>query len=519
MSAVMPLPVMPAPWRRALPALVLLLLVWAALYFGSLQAMVGIWARSDTFAHAYLVAPIALWLVWRRRHRLAAIEPCPQPLWLLPMAVVALAWMLGELASVNALTQAAATAILVLAVPTLLGTAVAREIAFPLGFLFFMVPFGDFMVAAMMESTADFTVAALQLSGIPVYREGLQFIIPSGAWSVVEACSGVRYLIASFMVGTLFAYLNYRSLRKRAAFWVVALAVPVLANWLRAYMIVILGHLSGNTLAVGVDHLIYGWVFFGVVIGLMFFMGSRWAELDDDLSAAAVAVGLAPGAPAGRAGAGWGVALAAVLLAAAPHAVVWQFEHGPAGPAPALALPDLQGQGSSDTPPPLQPVFQGATAQASRSYVDGADTVAVHIAYYRHQHYGHKLISSENVLIKSEDKEWNRTATGATSVSVAGRAVTLRTYEVRSANTAATDRARRLAVRQVYWVGGRLTTSNHLAAALAVAHRLTGRGDDAAAITFIMSGLAEEGVAARLDAFVTRHLSALDASLAATQSR
>ena len=128
--------------------------------------------------------------------------------------------------------------------------------------------------------TADFTVAALRASGIPVYREGLQFVIPSGSWSVVEACSGIRYLMASFMVGSLFAYLNYRSWRRRLAFVAVSLVVPIVANWLRAYMIVMLGHLSGNTLAVGVDHLIYGWVFFGIVIMAMFMVGARWSEPD-----------------------------------------------------------------------------------------------------------------------------------------------------------------------------------------------------------------------------------------------
>ena len=83
--------------------------------------------------------------------------------------------------------------------------------AFPLGFLFFAVPIGDFMLPQLMEWTADFTVLALRLSGVPVYREGLQFIIPSGAWSVVEACSGIRYMIASVTVGCLFAYLSYRA--------------------------------------------------------------------------------------------------------------------------------------------------------------------------------------------------------------------------------------------------------------------------------------------------------------------
>ncbi len=144
--------------------------------------------------------------------------------------------------------------------------------------MFFAVPFGEFLLPVLMEYTANFTVTALRLSGIPVYREGLQFVIPSGNWSVVEACSGVRYLIASFMIGTLFAYLNYRSTRRRLVFIGVSIVVPIVANWLRAYMIVMLGHLSGNTIAVGVDHLIYGWLFFGLVITIMFLIGARWSE-------------------------------------------------------------------------------------------------------------------------------------------------------------------------------------------------------------------------------------------------
>ena len=74
------------------------------------------------------------------------------------------------------------------------------------------------MMPKLMEWTAWFTVLALRASGIPVYQEGLQFVIPSGNWSVVEACSGIRYIIASVTVGTLFAYLNYVTLRRRLIF-------------------------------------------------------------------------------------------------------------------------------------------------------------------------------------------------------------------------------------------------------------------------------------------------------------
>src|SRR4029453_4693921 len=126
----------------------------------------------------------------------------------------------------------------------------------------------------------DFTVTALRLSGIPVYREGTFFTIPSGNWSVVEGCSGLRYLIASITVGTLYAYLTYQKLWKRGLFFAFSVIVPIISNGMRAYMIVMIAHLSDMKLALGVDHLIYGWGVFGGVILLLFWAGSFWR--DDD---------------------------------------------------------------------------------------------------------------------------------------------------------------------------------------------------------------------------------------------
>ncbi|MBK8689369.1 MAG: exosortase A [Betaproteobacteria bacterium] len=244
--------------------------VLLAAYWPTGRSMAEIWARSDTFAHGFVVPVISAWLAWRHRALLAGVKARPAPWMALAVAVAGFGWLLGELAEVNALRQFALVTMLILAVPVIAGIDVARRLAFPLAFLLFAVPFGEFLLPQLMEWTATFTVLALKASGIPVYREGLHFLIPSGSWSVVEACSGVRYLIASVMVGTLFAYLTYQSLERRITFVMVSFLVPVLANWLRAYMIVMLGHLSGNKIAVGVDHLIYGWVFFGVVMLLMF---------------------------------------------------------------------------------------------------------------------------------------------------------------------------------------------------------------------------------------------------------
>ncbi|RVU49818.1 exosortase A [Rubrivivax rivuli] len=507
MSAVLSMPAAPPQhWRLPLAVLggVLLLLLWQ--YRETFLAMVGIWERSGTFAHAFLVPPISLWLVWRQRERLARLNPKPLPWMLLPALLCGLAWLVGDLAGVNALTQLAVTALLVLAVPALLGWQVARVLAFPLGFLFFMVPIGEFVMPLMMEWTADVTVATVRAIGIPVYREGLQFVIPTGSWSVVEACSGVRYLIASFMVGTLFAYLNYNSTRRRLAFVGFSLLMPIVANWGRAVMIVLLGHYSGNKLAVGVDHLIYGWVFFGIVIGIMFLVGSGWAE--PELALPPVSAAEQAAWQLRRAPLQWWVAASLVLVLSAPPLLANRLQMADT-PTPLLRLPALPGTADVPGAEPLhKPTYENPRAEASRVYGQGAAAITVHVAYYRQQTFGRKLVNSQNVLVTSDDKLWRQTSRSSTAVTVAGEPLVLRTAELRSGSVGGLSAEQTLQVRQLYWVNGRLTTSNHLAALLGVAGQLTGRGDDAAGLTFYISGSGPEAQA-QLDLFIAQQLGPL----------
>ncbi len=498
----------PAAWRRLAPALLLVAAV-LALFRDTAVAMVTIWNRSDTFAHAFLVPPIVAWLIWRRRDTLATIPTRPAPWVLLPMAAMCALWLLGELAGVNAATQLALVALLVLIVPLVYGLPLARALTFPLLFLFFAVPIGEFMVPTMMDWTADFAATAVRLSGIPIYREGLQFVIPSGSWSVVEACSGVRYLIASFMVGTLFAYLNFQSAGRRAFFMVASLLVPILANWVRAYLIVMIGHLSGNTLAVGVDHIIYGWVFFGLVIGGMFMVGARYAEADPPVPAALT------GAAAARRGASaapWvtGLAMAALLLAV--QGALWQLNRPHGGAEPRLALPDRLDSGwlaAGAAVSTWTPAYANAAATADRSYrlssVAEAGSqagspepvVGLRVAYYRDQGYERKLVTSTNNLTDVEAHgDWAQTASGGTVLNLPAGPLALRTAELRGSSEPGNPNAQRLRVWHLYWIGGHYTTSDARARLQLAINRLLGRGDDAAVLFFYTPMSAINGTAA-----------------------
>lgn len=470
-------------WKRAFAAIVLVELALIGMYFDTAQAMAEIWWRSETFNHAFLVPPIALWLIWEKRH--AVMREAPRPaLWLaMPFAVISFGWLLGELAAVNAATQFALVAQLVLVVPLLIGLPAARRIAFPLCFLFFAVPFGEFVMPKLMEWTAFFTVAGLRASGIPVYQEGLHFVIPTGRWSVVEACSGVRYLIASLVVGTLYAYLNYQSLKRRLIFVGFSILVPLIANWLRAYMIVMLGHYSGNTLAAGVDHLIYGWVFFGIVIMIMFAIGMRWREHEAPLPPRVEA---ASSQSAGQGAAGlFGAVVLALGLAAAPQAALLAMNAGPELPAPMLAAEPLAGDGWQLIDEPLAswtPAYANPSATLDVTLAKGEARVGVFIAFYRQQNYERKLISSQNELVKTNDREWAQVGRGAREITLGGQAVTLRSGTLRSNAISLGGDPLRLKVWHGYWIRGRIITSDALGKLLLALSRLSGRGDDAAAV-------------------------------------
>ena len=509
-------------WRTPL---LMLLAVWGlvlVLYWPTASAMATIWWRSDTYAHGLVVPPAALWLMWRKRAQLATLVPKPTLLGLLCMLGVALLWLAGDLVSVNAVTQFAFMALIVSAVPTLLGWQVTRALLFPLLYLFLAVPVGDFMLPQLMEWTADFTVAALRLSGIPVYREGLQFIIPSGSWSVVEACSGIRYLVASFTVGCLFAYINYQSLRKRLMFVGVAILVPLLANWLRAYMIVMLGHFSGNTLATGVDHLVYGWVFFGVVITVMFMIGARWA---DRAPATPAVTHPTPRTAAGSVGTRWGVsALLALVVLTAPHALNWrlqgQVHQGEVQLQPVAAQAGWQG-----TPPPADwvPAYEAANAMSHAGWVSPAgERVGVHVAYYRAQNYQRKLVSSTNVLVQSKDDTWVQVSGGAASTQLGSEPLAVQRAELRAQGSVLNADLQRLVAWQFFWVDGRVTASPAKAKLWGAWQKLKGQGDDGAIVvlyTQARQGEAADAADAVLQTFVRDQGAALLSSLRATQSR
>lgn len=497
---------LPRAWRLALPIMAAAVLAILAIYADTAKSIVAIWRSSDTFAHGYLIVPITVFLVWTKRQEVAALAPRPDVLGFLVMAAAGVGWIAAEAARVQVVAQYALVAMVTGAVLAVSGRRVAWTLAFPLAFLFLAVPFGEVFLPRLMQWTADFTTAALRLTGIPVYREGTFFDIPSGHWSVVEACSGLRYLIASVTIGAVFAYLTYRTWWKRALFLALSVAVPIIANFLRAYIIVMIGHLSGMKLAVGVDHFIYGWLFFGVVVGLLFWIGSLWFEpAAPSLPRSAPLEGAPPNRAAMASAALGTVALAAALPLYLPHLdqvdVTPIRLAAPAGTSGWALEPHQATQ--------WRPLYRGAAASTLGVYRKGEQSVAVYLGYYRNQRQGAELVGSQNLIAGAGDSHWAKIGESLRSEHLPNGVVELRQTRLGSARG-------RLLVWDWYRIAGQDLSDPYVAKALLARDKLLHRGDDSAAIVLAAPYEAHpEAAAETLRAFAREMLPAIDHALQA----
>ena len=261
--------------------MVLLGLTWLALiaaFITDWLAMLAQWWNSSTYNHILLVPAIIAWLVWQRRSVATQLTPQPWRWGLLALGGAVLLWVLGAFAGLDLLRQAGAVAMLPASALLLLGPRIFAAFLFPFAYMAFLVPFGDELVPPLQTITATLTIALVHASQIPATINGVFIDTPAGLFEVAEACSGVKFLIAMIALGVLVGNVCFVSWRRRFAFFALCLVVPILANGVRAWGTIYAAQYVGVERAGGIDHLIYGWVFFAMVIAAV--LGLSWRFFD-----------------------------------------------------------------------------------------------------------------------------------------------------------------------------------------------------------------------------------------------
>lgn len=256
-------------WVRAGVLLGLVALGWHR----TLTTLWETWSTNDNYSHGPLVPATSLVLVWLRRDRLAALAVRPAPWGLALVALGCGMQAFGVRADVFALQGWSLLPVLFGLSLAFLGVAMTRMLAFPLGYLGFMLTFPPVVMNtlsfALKEVSVALSVAAAKGLGVPLMRDGMSILLATGELRVENPCSGLRSLLALLATGTLFAYFQKGGAWRRAAVLVAALPIAILGNAVRLLLVIVAAEQRGVVWASGTFHDLTGYVVYAVALAAL----------------------------------------------------------------------------------------------------------------------------------------------------------------------------------------------------------------------------------------------------------
>ena len=238
------------------------------LYYMFLQ-----WGMGQDYSHGYLIAPLAVYFIWERRKKLARTPVEPSWYGLIPLALGALALAIGRLGVEQMSMRVSFVLTLIGLQLLLLGIPMIRVLAFPLCFLFLMVPLPQSLVNViafpLQLIAADLAVTGLHFFGMPVLREGNVLYLPQNTLFVKDACSGLHSLVALGTLGILFAYFFRKSWLERIILVATTIPIAIVVNAFRVALTGVLTYIWGPQMAEGAIHQTEGFFTFGVAFALL----------------------------------------------------------------------------------------------------------------------------------------------------------------------------------------------------------------------------------------------------------
>jgi exosortase len=263
----------PGTWIR----MAVLLALGIVIYRQTLVTLWDVWMNNPSYSHGVLVPLVSGFLIWLRRRELR--ETVAHPSWLgIPVIGLALVVQLAGLRGDVLILQGNSLVLLLAGLVLHFGGwGWARIMAFPVGYLVFMVPF-----LPIFESQVSFRLKQLAASGavsvssflgVLIQRDGMSLYLPTGSMRIENACSGMQSLISLLSLGALFAYMAHGGPIRRGLLFLSAIPIAVLVNVIRITGLCVVGTAVSVEAATGLFHDVSGFVLFG--LGFVLLVGMR----------------------------------------------------------------------------------------------------------------------------------------------------------------------------------------------------------------------------------------------------
>lgn len=413
--------------RRQILSLVMLFMsvvIVTALTWQSVTNMVSIWNSDSAYNHGYFIVPIACYMAWERRHRLAGLVVAPYWPGLFLVIGFSAVWLAARGASIMEGEQIAYVGMVQGLILTVLGRKVFRAQLLPILYLWLMVPTGGFLIPGLQTIATWLTMQLLQLTSIPFFVEQFYFQLPVGLFFVAPGCSGLNFLLAALALSIIYAELMYVGWQRKLICIMVWLGVAILANGVRIFGILVLAEITDRQLAIVDDHILYGWGFFFIIlIGLMY-VGRRFSNMPPLSEAGAEQAWL----PAGAASVGQFAVAAAVPAMLATLMIGYGL---------VVFSDGVKQAGLTITPPQIgagwnmrtelgysEHTFPNADARRVWKFENDGTEVNLFVAYYDAQWDGHEAVADNHNILGMQEMKITSRATPSPVLNAQSRRVT-----------------------------------------------------------------------------------------------
>lgn len=238
-------------------------LAFAAWLFASLPALRSLHTKwidvGDSYVLGYPLLVAALWLIYQRRARLAAIAPTPS--WLGVALFAASMWAIysARLIQLQIAQQLMLPVSLWCGVFALGGWALARVLLLPIALQYFGMPIWDLLVGVLQTMTVAVVHLVLGLMHIPAWFQRNHIHLPNGILTVADSCSGLNLLLAILLIATLQSEMGRFDPRRRIALFIIAGIIGLLDNWIRVVALILIAHYSQMQNPLIYSHASFGW--------------------------------------------------------------------------------------------------------------------------------------------------------------------------------------------------------------------------------------------------------------------
>lgn len=251
-------------WIAAISLSTLLVIMYSSV----LASLAHQWWQDPNYGHGFFVPAFAVYVLWSERAHLRALPLRPNNLGLVIMLSAIGLRVLGMLGAELFITRLSFVILIVGIVLFLAGYQALRSMAFPIGYLLFMIPLPAIvyyqLTLPLQLLASRLGASGLVAFGIHTVREGNLLMLPNCTLNVVEACSGIRSLLSLLAAVVAFAYLVEPSRWKRSVLAAASIPIAIATNGLRLVATGVLSYFFGPTVDSGLVHLALGLGFFAL---------------------------------------------------------------------------------------------------------------------------------------------------------------------------------------------------------------------------------------------------------------